>query len=79
MCYILAMIYVSCIMFCLFLDTQTILSPVVLCGPTDLVLQKPVVLSIQHCASMRENGWKLSVCSSHTPLEEPPQWQVKSP
>ena len=48
----------------------------VLCGPTDLILQKPVVLSIQHCASMRQGGWKLSVCSSRTPLEEPPKWQV---
>ena len=57
-------------------DKQTILSPVVLCGPTELILQKPVVLSIQHCASMRQGGWKLSVCSSSTPLEEPPQWQV---
>ena len=57
-------------------DKQTILSPVVLCGPTDMLLQKPVVLSIQHCASMRQGGWKLSVCSSRTPLDEPPQWQV---
>lgn len=48
----------------------------VLCGPTDLLLQKPVVLSIQHCASMRQGGWKLSVCSSRTPLDEPPHWQV---
>ena len=61
--------------FC-FSDKQTILSPVVLCGPTDLLLQKPVVLSIQHCASMRQGGWKLSVCSSRTPLDEPPHWQV---
>ena len=60
----------------LFSDKQTILSPVVLCGPTDLLLQKPVVLSIQHCASMRQGGWKLSVCSSRTPLDEPPHWQV---
>ena len=64
------------IYFIIFSDKQTILSPVVLCGPTDLILQKPVVLSIQHCASMRQGGWKLSVCSSRTPLEEPPQWQV---
>ena len=60
------------------LDNQTILSPVVLCGPTDLVLLKPVVLSLQHCASMRQAGWKLLVCSSHTPPDEPPRWQVRT-
>ncbi|XP_060560218.1 netrin receptor UNC5B-a-like isoform X3 [Ruditapes philippinarum] len=58
-------------------EKQTILSPIVLCGPTGMMLQKPVVLSVQHCASMRQGGWKLSICSSSTPLEEPPQWQVQ--
>ncbi|XP_053392555.1 netrin receptor UNC5C-like isoform X2 [Mercenaria mercenaria] len=57
-------------------EKQTILSPIVLCGPTGMMLKKPVVLSVQHCASMRQGGWKLSVCSSSTPLEEPPQWQL---
>ncbi|KAK3593613.1 hypothetical protein CHS0354_025501 [Potamilus streckersoni] len=56
-------------------DKQTILSPVVLCGPFCMVLMKPAILSFDHCASMRQGGWKLIVCTSDTPLEEPPQWQ----
>ncbi|XP_052267332.1 netrin receptor UNC5B-a-like isoform X2 [Dreissena polymorpha] len=57
-------------------DKQTILSPIVVCGPTGMMLNKPVVLSLQHCASMRQGGWQLSVCSSNTPLEMAPQWQL---
>ncbi|WAQ96586.1 UN5BB-like protein [Mya arenaria] len=56
-------------------EKQTILSPIVLCGPTGMVLNKPIVLSMQHCASMRQGGWQLSICSSNTPLEMPPHWQ----
>ena len=67
------------IVFLVFTEKQTILSPIVLCGPTGMVLNKPIVLSMQHCASMRHGGWQLSVCSSNTPLEVPPHWQVRTP
>ncbi|KAL5018398.1 hypothetical protein ScPMuIL_004120 [Solemya velum] len=56
-------------------DKQTILSPVILCGPQSLVLKKPVILSFMHCASMRQGGWMLSLYNSDTPLDEPPNWQ----
>lgn len=62
---------------CVFTEKQTILSPIVLCGPLGMVLKKPVVLSMQHCASMRQGGWQLSICSSNTPLEVSPHWQVR--
>ncbi|XP_041362297.1 netrin receptor UNC5C-like isoform X3 [Gigantopelta aegis] len=56
-------------------DRQTILSPVLLIGPQSAMLKKPIILSFQHCASMRQGGWILSVYSSYTPADEPPQWQ----
>ncbi|XP_046379288.1 netrin receptor UNC5C-like isoform X4 [Haliotis rufescens] len=56
-------------------DRQTVLSPVILVGPQSVVLKKPVILSFQHCASMRQGGWILSVYNSGTPADEPPQWQ----
>ena len=54
------------------------LSPVIVTGPLGLELLKPVVLSIQHCASIKHGQWALSVYSSTTPYDEPPQWQVSS-
>ncbi|XP_076447398.1 netrin receptor UNC5C-like isoform X3 [Babylonia areolata] len=56
-------------------EHQTILSPVVLVGPPGVVLMKPVILSFQHCASMRQGSWVLSLYRSDSPLDEPPQWR----
>ncbi|KAL8577212.1 hypothetical protein ACOMHN_041267 [Nucella lapillus] len=56
-------------------ENQTILSPVVLVGPPGVVLMKPVILSFQHCASMRQGSWVLSLYRSDSPLDEPPQWR----
>ncbi|XP_070183045.1 netrin receptor UNC5C-like isoform X2 [Littorina saxatilis] len=56
-------------------EHQTILSPVVLVGPPGVVLMKPVILSFQHCASMRQGSWVLSLYRSDSPLDEPPQWK----
>ena len=52
------------------------LGPVVLCGPPNLKLRKPVILSFQHCASLKNGQWILSVYSCDTPSSEPPHWQV---
>ncbi|XP_050391272.1 netrin receptor UNC5C isoform X2 [Patella vulgata] len=56
-------------------DNQTILSPILLIGPPSVVLLKPVILSYQHCASMRQGGWILSLFHSDSPIDEPPHWK----
>ncbi|NXT17402.1 UNC5B protein, partial [Syrrhaptes paradoxus] len=37
--------------------TQTVLSPAVTCGPTSLLLCRPVVLTIPHCADVSSSDW----------------------
>ncbi|NWR23824.1 UN5BB protein, partial [Emberiza fucata] len=37
--------------------TQTVLSPAVSCGPTGLLLCRPVVLTIPHCADVASSDW----------------------
>ncbi|XP_029464807.1 netrin receptor UNC5B isoform X2 [Rhinatrema bivittatum] len=37
--------------------TQTVLSPIVTCGPTGLLLCRPVILSIPHCADVGSSDW----------------------
>ena len=45
---------------------QTLLSPVVLCGPVHCgpLLKKPVIISFPHVASLRHGNWNVSVASS---------------
>ena len=57
-------------------DKQTILSPVILCGPPSVMLKKPVVISFQHCANMRQGAWILSVYNCDTPIDEASYWTV---
>ncbi|XP_068082848.1 netrin receptor UNC5C isoform X3 [Anabrus simplex] len=56
-------------------DGQTQLSPVVMCGPNNIVFKKPLVLNFHQCASLKHGPWSVSVLSSDTPPEEPPVWQ----
>ncbi|NWV00709.1 UNC5B protein, partial [Upupa epops] len=37
--------------------TQTVLSPAVTCGPTGLLLCRPIVLTIPHCADISSSDW----------------------
>lgn len=37
--------------------TQTVLSPAVTCGPTGLLLCRPVVLTLPHCAEVSAGDW----------------------
>ncbi|XP_028844375.1 netrin receptor UNC5B isoform X3 [Denticeps clupeoides] len=39
--------------------SQTILSPVVSCGPSGMVLSRPVVLTLPHCAQLDSPDWTL--------------------
>ena len=38
---------------------ESLLSPVVKCGPTGLKFQRPVILSMPHCALLEEGAWNL--------------------
>lgn len=38
---------------------ESLLSPVVKCGPTGLKFQRPVTLSMPHCALLEEGAWNL--------------------
>lgn len=58
-------------------EKQTQLSPIVLCGPSGLIFKKPVIINVQHCASLKHGHWSVSVWCCDTPLEAPPVWQVK--
>ncbi|NXJ05616.1 UN5BB protein, partial [Odontophorus gujanensis] len=37
--------------------TQTVLSPAVTCGPTGLLLCRPVILTVPHCADVGSSDW----------------------
>ncbi|XP_020638842.3 netrin receptor UNC5B isoform X2 [Pogona vitticeps] len=41
--------------------TQTILSPLVTCGPTGLLLCRPVILTVPHCAEVSSPDWMLQL------------------
>uniref|UniRef100_A0A670ZPS8 Tight junction protein 1 n=1 Tax=Pseudonaja textilis TaxID=8673 RepID=A0A670ZPS8_PSETE len=43
---------------------ETLLSPLVMCGPHGLKFQKPVELRLPHCASMTPDGWSFALKSS---------------
>jgi len=54
-----------------FVDDETLLGPVVLLGPSDVVLCKPVVVSFEHCAAVRQGRWTLSVLADTQTLLGP--------
>jgi len=55
-------------------EHQTMLSPVVMCGPPSVALKKAVITSFQHCASVKHGQWSLTVYGSDSPYDEPPKW-----
>ena len=67
-----------CVLF-MFLDKETVLSPVVQCGPPDITFAKPLILSLPHCAVIdTPEKWTISIYNSNTPSaeEEMPEWKV---
>ncbi|KAG8177513.1 hypothetical protein JTE90_026859 [Oedothorax gibbosus] len=59
-------------------DKETILSPIVQCGPPDLTFSKPLILSLPHCAVVDSpDKWTISIFSSDTPSQEveAPTWK----
>ncbi|CAL4079276.1 unnamed protein product [Meganyctiphanes norvegica] len=45
-------------------ERQTLLSPVICCGPAGTMLLKPAILSLEHCASLQHASWQLHVFAS---------------
>ncbi|XP_076327168.1 netrin receptor UNC5C-like isoform X2 [Tachypleus tridentatus] len=45
-------------------DKQTILSPVMQIGPPGVSLQKPLIISFQHCANLTPRKWNVSLYCS---------------
>uniref|UniRef100_A0AAQ4S5B4 Zona occludens protein 1 n=1 Tax=Gasterosteus aculeatus aculeatus TaxID=481459 RepID=A0AAQ4S5B4_GASAC len=58
---------------------ETLLSPLVMCGPHGLKFLKPVELRLPHCASMSPDGWSFALKSSDSLSGDPKIWQNKSP
>ncbi|KAL4660680.1 tight junction protein ZO-1-like isoform X2 [Arapaima gigas] len=56
---------------------ETLLSPLVMCGPHGLKFQKPVELRLPHCASMTPDGWSFALKSSDSSSGDPKSWQNK--
>uniref|UniRef100_A0AAR2IM39 Zona occludens protein 1 n=1 Tax=Pygocentrus nattereri TaxID=42514 RepID=A0AAR2IM39_PYGNA len=57
---------------------ETLLSPLVMCGPHGLKFLKPVELRLPHCASMTPDGWSFALKSSDSSSGDPKCWQNKS-
>ncbi|XP_017876466.1 netrin receptor UNC5C-like [Ceratina calcarata] len=47
----------------------TLLSAVVVCGPNNVDLVKPVILQFEHCAELRTGNWELSLWSTDLDME----------
>ncbi|CAH3013994.1 unnamed protein product [Porites evermanni] len=54
---------------------ETLLSPLVMCGPHGTQFLKPVELRLPHCASMTPDGWSFALKSSDTPTGQPSEWK----
>ncbi|KAI0232971.1 Tight junction protein ZO-1 [Lamellibrachia satsuma] len=54
---------------------ETLLSPLVMCGPHGLKFLQPVELRLPHCASVNPDSWSFALKSSSSPTGHPTQWQ----
>lgn len=59
---------------------ETLLSPLVMCGPHGLKFLQPVELRLPHCASVNPDSWSFALKSSDSPTGKfpaghPTQWQ----
>nr|XP_022306894.1 uncharacterized protein LOC111113163 isoform X3 [Crassostrea virginica] len=54
---------------------ETLLSPLVMCGPHGLKFLQAVELRLPHCASVNPDSWSFALKSSDSPTGHPTQWQ----
>ena len=52
---------------CLYFPGETLLSPLVMCGPHGLKFLQPVELRLPHCASVNPESWSFALKSSDSP------------
>jgi len=57
---------------------ETLLSPLVMCGPHGLQFLKPVELRLPHRASVNPDNWSFALKSSDSPTGHPSHWQNMS-
>ena len=48
---------------------ETLLSPLVMCGPHGLKFSQPVELRLPHCASVNPDSWSFALKSRNTPTD----------
>lgn len=51
----------------LHISGETLLSPLVMCGPHGLKFNVPIELRLPHCASISPDSWSFALKSSDTP------------
>ena len=54
-------------LLCNFFPGETLLSPLVMCGPHGLKFLQPVELRLPHCASVNPDSWSFALKSSDSP------------
>ena len=54
-------------MISLIIAGETLLSPLVMCGPHGLKFNHPVELRLPHCASVNPDSWSFALKSSDSP------------
>ncbi|CAM1331977.1 UNC5C (predicted) [Pycnogonum litorale] len=56
-------------------SNETLLSPIVELGPSDVSVNKPVILVIPHCADMVDGKWKFSIYQDSSSSSSNPHWE----